>query len=180
MQLVREGGLELRPGRELRVAVVTLKRYAEICTVRAPLERLAVELATPLISGATLNILDEINREFFEAEKQKDVKRAISLNSRFHLTLYSASENDLLIKTIENLWMLTVPLLNKQYPLTAHRHNANHPHSRLIAALRQGAAAQAAQLVIDDLRKGSALILKKLRGDDQYDDGTPVVGPYLR
>ncbi|TWI38762.1 DNA-binding GntR family transcriptional regulator [Mesorhizobium tianshanense] len=162
MQLVREGGLELRPGHELRVPVLTVERYLKIKAVRAPLERLATETATPLISDTTLNELARINEKFLSAENKKRWKEALSLNTEFHFTVYAASGNEVLLNTIENLWLLTGPFLINQYPSAIHPHDSAHPHLLLIDAMRRRASREAGEIVLQGLEKGSSLIVKKL------------------
>lgn len=162
MQLVREGGLELRPGHELRVPVLTVERYLRVREVRAPLERLATEMAVPLISETALADLARINQMFLAAEKEKHWKEALSLNSRFHFAVYAASGNDVLLNTIENLWLLTGPFLINQYPAAIHAHNGKHPHLLLLDAIRRRAAREAGEIVLAGLEKGSSLIARKL------------------
>lgn len=162
MQLVREGGLELRPGHELRVPVLTVERYLKIKAVRAPLERLATETATPLISADTLGDLARINDRFLSAESRKHWKEALSLNTEFHFTIYAASGNEVLLNAIENLWLLTGPFLINQYPSAIHPHDSVHPHLLLMDAIRRRAAREAGELVLRGLEKGSSLIVQKL------------------
>lgn len=162
MQLVREGGLELRPGHELRVPVLTVERYLRVREVRAPLERLATEMAVPLISEAALDGLARINQTFLVAEREKRWKEALSLNTRFHFAVYAASGNDVLVNTIENLWLLTGPFLINQYPAAIHPHDNKHPHLLLIDAMRRRAAREAGEIVLAGLEKGSSLIVTKL------------------
>ena len=165
MQLVREGGLELRPGHELRVPILSVDRYVKIRQVRAPLERLATELTAELIGEATLRDLTEINQLFLDAENGGRWKDALSLNAKFHFTIYANCGNELLVNAIENLWLLSGPFLINQFPSAIHPHDDQHPHLRLIDALRRHAASEAGEIVIRGLEKGSALIIEKLKQD---------------
>jgi len=168
MQLVREGGLELRPGHELRVPVLTLERYLKIRQVRAPLERMATELATPLISDELLAALAKINKQFLEAEDKGRWKEAMSLNTKFHFTIYAACDNEILVNAIENLWLLVGPFLINQYPSANHPHDEDHPHHHLLDAIRRKNARQAGEIVLQGLQKGSSLIVQKLERDAAY------------
>ncbi|MDQ7249757.1 GntR family transcriptional regulator [Dongia sedimenti] len=163
MQLVREGALELRPGHELRVPVLSIDRYIKLRQVRAPLERLAAELAAPIISAASLQALDDINRDYMGAERKKRWKDALALHAEFHLTIYRASRNEFLINTIENLWLLSGPFLLNQYPSAIHPHDDQHPHLLVIEALRRRDAKQAGEVIWQGLDHGSALIVDKLK-----------------
>lgn len=170
MQLVREGGLELRPGHELRVPVLSLERYIKIREVRAPLERLAAELAASKITKEELSRLAKANENFMRAEKQKRWKEALAFNKEFHFTIYGASRNDVLVNTIENLWLLSGPFINNQYPSAILEHDKNHPHTLVVDALRRGAAREAGKIVVDEMMSGSCLIIEKVRRDPTYSE----------
>lgn len=168
MQLVREGGLELRPGHELRVPILTVERYKKIREVRAPLERMATEMATPLITKETLSALGQINERFLNAENAGRWKEALSLNTKFHFTIYAASGNEILVAAIENLWLLVGPFLINQYPSDNHPHDRNHPHLHLLDALHRQDAHEAGEIVLQGLQKGSSLIIEKLQRNAAY------------
>lgn len=165
MQLVRDGGLELRPGHELRVPILSVDRYLKIRQVRAPLERLATELAAPRISNDVLAKLAQVNDKFLAAEEAGHWKVALSFNTEFHFLVYATSGNEILVKAIENLWLQTGPFLINQYPSAIHPHDEHHPHLELIDALRRRASAEAGEIVLRGMEKGSALIIDKLKRD---------------
>jgi DNA-binding GntR family transcriptional regulator len=144
------------------VPVLTVERYLQIREVRAPLERLATEMATPLVSEQALGELARTNSDFLAAEESKRWKEALSLNTMFHFTVYAASGNEVLLNTIENLWLLTGPFLINQYPSAIHPHNSKHPHALLLDAMRRRSPKEAGDIIIAGLEKGASLITKKL------------------
>ena len=61
MQLVREGGLEMRSGQSITVTRLSLTRYRELREIRLFLEGLATEKAVPLLTGADLKQLKKLH-----------------------------------------------------------------------------------------------------------------------
>ena len=61
MQLVREGGLEMRSGQSITVTRLSLTRYRELREIRLLLEGLATEKAVPLLTGADLKQLKKLH-----------------------------------------------------------------------------------------------------------------------
>ncbi|WHA43900.1 GntR family transcriptional regulator [Agrobacterium larrymoorei] len=161
-QLVREGALELRLGHQPRVPVLSIPTYINIRETRAPLERLAAELATARIAEEDIERLVALHESFVRNEADEKWKSALAANQEFHFTIYRASQNDVLVRFIENLWLLAGPFVNNQYPITRAGAPAVHPHILIIDALRRRSPAETGELVVRDLREGSYNILQKL------------------
>lgn len=162
-QLVREGALELRLGHQPRIPVLSIPQYINIRETRAPLERLATELSAVRISEADIEKLKSLHEQFIGSEDVQRFKDALAANQEFHFTIYRASGNDVLVRVIENLWLLAGPFVNNQYPLESESSPRVHPHILIIDALTRRSPAEAGELVIRDLREGSYVILEKLK-----------------
>jgi DNA-binding GntR family transcriptional regulator len=175
VQLVREGALELRLGHQPRVPVLTIPQYINIRETRAPLERLAAELGSVRITDAEIELLKELHERFIQAEKEERWKEALAANQEFHFTIYRASENDVLVRFIENLWLLAGPFVNNQYPIVRNNAHGVHPHLLIIDALTRRSPGEAGDLIVRDLREGSYNILEKLK--NEKNEG---VTPYRR
>jgi DNA-binding GntR family transcriptional regulator len=165
MQLVREGALKLQLGHQPRVPVLTPPQYVKIRDTRAPLERLAAELASVHVTDEMLGRLAELHQAFGQAEQRESWKEALGANQEFHFTIYRASGNDVLVRVIENLWLLSGPFITNQYPAVRLGRSEAHPHVLIIDALRRQAPGEVGDLVVHDLRQGSFLILEHLRRD---------------
>ena len=163
MQLVREGALELRSGYQPRVPVLSAETYMKIREVRAPLERLATELATIHVTDALLEHLTRLDQHFIDAERRRIWKAALSANQEFHFLIYNACQNDVLVRTIENLWLLTGPLIHKQYLSATRMPSDSALHSQIIDALARRAPSEAGDLIVQDMREGAVVILEHLR-----------------
>ncbi|RWF25847.1 FCD domain-containing protein [Mesorhizobium sp.] len=90
-------------------------------------------------------------REFLRAEDQQDWKKALSANQSFHFSIYRKSNNRVLVRVIENLWLLAGPFVSNQYPLTKQLIFDVHPHDRIIDALKRPDAVAAGELIVRDL-----------------------------
>lgn len=165
VQLVREGALELRPGYQPRVPILTIPEYLNIRETRAPLERLAGELAAVNITEADIAALAHFHQRFRDSENREDWKDALVANQEFHFTIYRASRNGILIRVIENLWLLAGPFVTNQYPHIRQAASAVHPHLLIIDALQRRAPGEVGELVVRDLREGSYRILEQLKAD---------------
>ncbi|MBY5406423.1 GntR family transcriptional regulator [Rhizobium leguminosarum] len=175
-QLVREGALEIRLGHQPRVPVLSIPQYINIRETRAPLERLATELATARISEEDIASLAVLHDKFLQNEKDERWKEALAANQEFHFTIYRACDNDVLVRFIENLWLLAGPFVNNQYPIVRSITAAVHPHILIIDALARRSPAEAGELIVRDLREGSYNILQKLKNADKR----VTVAPYRR
>jgi DNA-binding GntR family transcriptional regulator len=163
MQLVREGALELKLGYQPRVPTLSAEQYIKIREVRAPLERLATELATVRVSDAMLARLASLDQQFIDAERLCSWKEAMRANQEYHFLIYKASGNDVLVRTIENLWLLTGPLVHKQYLSARRTPSETTLHRQIIDALARRVPNEAGDLIVQDMRQGSAVILDHLR-----------------
>ena len=163
VQLVREGALELRLGHQPRVPVLTIPQYINIRETRAPLERLAAELGSVHITDAQIELLNEVHERFVQSEKDERWKEALAANQEFHFIIYRASGNDVLVRVIENLWLLAGPFVNNQYPIVRNNAHAVHPHLLIIDALGRRSPGESGDLVVRDLREGSYNILENLK-----------------
>jgi DNA-binding GntR family transcriptional regulator len=167
MQLVREGALELRLGHQPRVPVLTIPQYIKIRETRAPLERLATELAAVHVTEALLEKLRGYHHRFVQAEIDLMWKEALAANQAFHFEIYRASQNEILVGVIENLWLLAGPFINNQYPNIRRGGSEVHPHLMIIDALSRKSPSEAGELAVRDLREGSYLILQNLKFENR-------------
>ncbi|SKA36195.1 DNA-binding transcriptional regulator, GntR family [Enhydrobacter aerosaccus] len=162
MQLVREGALELKPGYQPRVPVLSADQYIKIREVRVPLERLATELATVRVTNELLDQLVELDKQFIDAEHRRSWKEAMSANQAFHFSIYNASGNEVLVRMIENLWLLTGPFVHKQYLSLPRLPSDSDLHTQIIDALRRRMPNEAGDLIVQDMREGFRIILQHL------------------
>ena len=154
MQLVREGGLDIRSSQSITVANLSLTRYKELREVRLLLEGLATEKATPLITAAELARLEQLHRELIEAERSHDYEKATLANFHFHFQIYRASHMVDLVAILESIWLRNGPLLKYLYPYAPPTYPGQHQHLTLMEALRRRDPLAARQAVQDDMIEG--------------------------
>ena len=101
-QLITEGFLKAEPRRGVSVAALSADEAREMTELRSLIEAKALEWAIPQMSKADLEgaarIVDEL-------DKAKSTDRIISLNARFHETLYAPARKERTLAMIAHLRM---------------------------------------------------------------------------
>ncbi len=137
MQLVREGGLDIRSSQSITVANLSLSRYKELREVRLLLEGLATEKATPLITVRRIGAArSRFTSELIAAERSGDYETATLANFHFHFLIYRASQMSDLVAILESVWLRNGPLLKYLYPYAPPTYPGQHQHLTLMEALR--------------------------------------------
>lgn len=172
-QLVREQALELRPGHQPRVPVLEIGRYINLRETRAPLERLATELAVAHMTDADLATLHALHDRFVERERAEDWRGALGANRAFHFHVYAAARNPVLIGVIENLWLIAGPFTANQYPGLRNAQISPHPHEILMEAIARRSATEAGDAMVNDLRDGSFRLLRQMEAERAQDTPPP-------
>lgn len=161
-RLVAEGALEGEPQRSVRVPPMTRERYQNIFQVRLGLEGLAVELATPNLTAADLTELRNRMAHMDEAIEQRDVQAYLDANSQFHLHLYSACDNPVLLRSIESLWLQVGPFFNRLFTGADLSLRLNDFHEQAFAAIEAGDGKAARQAMEQDLSYFARFLLNLL------------------
>ena len=150
-RLVAEGALEGEPQRSVRVPAMTRERYQNIFQVRLGLEGLAVELATPNLTPADMAELRDCVQRMDLAIEQRQVQDYLEANSRFHLRLYGACGNPVLLRSIESLWLQVGPFFNRLFTGADLSLRLNDFHEEAFAAIEAGDAKAARKAMEQDL-----------------------------
>lgn len=162
MQLVREGALELRLGHQLRVPSMNVDGYLEVRDIRLPLERFAAERAATLMTPEEMLNLQYQARRCADAEDAGFWKEALAANQKFHFVIYAAARSGVLVRVIENLWLLTGPFINHLYPIGSGHYHSAEGHGRILEALQQRDSRGAGDAVAYDIVQGSAAIVAQV------------------
>jgi DNA-binding GntR family transcriptional regulator len=168
MQLVREGGLEMRSGQTINVVKLSRSRYLELREIRFLLEGMATEKATPLATPATIAELELRHAELIEAEQTGDYEAATLTNYQFHFLLYRTSGIPDLVAILEGIWLRHGPMLRLLYPHAPPTYPERHQHLNVMDALRNKDAALARHAIVADLIEGGKAMVDLL---EQIDDG---------
>jgi DNA-binding GntR family transcriptional regulator len=150
-RLVAEGALEGEQQRSVRVPAMTRERYENIFQVRMGLEGLAVELATPHLTPADLAKLRALVAAMDQAIEARQVQAYLDANSQFHLSLYSACGNPVLLRSIESLWLQIGPFFNRLFTGADLSLRLNDFHEDAFSAIEAGDAQAARRAMEQDL-----------------------------
>lgn len=107
-KLEREGLVVIEARRGAYVSEISLKDTIDILELRSTLEGLAAELAAQRMTQQEKDRLYLIEKEFDDAVKEKDVKKMIECDTKFHHTIFEGSGNGRLIKMVESLQELVL------------------------------------------------------------------------
>jgi len=172
MQLVREGGLDMRSSQAITVTRLSLARYQELREIRLLLEGLATEKAVPRLTRVDIKELETLHAELVAAEKSGDSEAATLTNFNFHFRVYRASQATDLVAILESIWLRHGPLLKLLYPHAPPTYPGRHQHLILIDALRARDAVSAREAIQNDIVEGGARLIELLA---KIEDGRAVI-----
>ncbi len=146
-RLVAERALALLDNRRVRVPVMTAARFDELLAARMALETEAAARAMPLIDAGRLAALHRINQGIDRAVAAADAETVVAENLTFHLTLYGARPDSVLVPLIESVWLQTGPFMRAALEDLPSQDADDHHADALaaIAAQDEGALRRAIQ-----------------------------------
>jgi DNA-binding GntR family transcriptional regulator len=103
MRLEREGLVSRIPFKGTYVSDINNQDMADIYTIRAVLEGLAIRLATEFITPEDISRLDELTKDHAIALSQKDFSGVAKINAEFHGIILRKCNNQRLINNLEDL-----------------------------------------------------------------------------
>ncbi|MBF7728908.1 GntR family transcriptional regulator [Pseudomonas sp. N040] len=161
-RLVAEGALEGEAQRSLRVPAMTRARFEQLLPVRISLEGLAVELASQRLGEAELASLQGCVVRMRQALQERNVSAYLADNSQFHLTLYQACANPVLLRLIESLWLQVGPFFNRLFTEADLSLRLNDFHEDCLKALQAGNGKAARLAMEQDLQYFGQFLLNLL------------------
>jgi DNA-binding GntR family transcriptional regulator len=169
-RLAAEGALEGEPQRSVRVPPMTRERFAQLLQVRLSLERLAAEEGARRIDAAGKAELADCVARMDDALQTRDAAAYLQANSRFHLALYHACANPLLLRLIESLWLQVGPVFNRLFVDAERWPRLNDAHRDCLDAVLCGDADAARDAIVADLAGVGAILMDLLAEVER--DGT--------
>ena len=152
-RLVAERALALLDNRRVRVPVMTVERFDELLAARMALEPEAAVRAMPSIGPERLAALRRINRHIDDAVANADGETVVVQNLLFHLTLYGARADSVLVPLIESVWLQTGPFMRAALEDLPSQGADDH-HAEALAAIARGDAAALRLAIQADIQTG--------------------------
>ncbi len=101
--LESQGFVSMQPGRATQVTAVETEDINNLLPPLAVLQALAAELAIPNIDEATLQLLEEKNKQFAEALHAKEFTTALKVDEEFHQIIVDSANNPYIHSMVEML-----------------------------------------------------------------------------
>ncbi len=164
-RLVAERALEMHENRRVSVPRMTRRRFDELVIARTLLEPEAAVRALPFIDDEIIEKLVEIDDTIDQYLANGDSSGYVEQNRSFHLTLYGAAPNEVLLSLIESLWLQSGPFMRVVYGRIGTSYVVDQ-HKAAVEAIRNddGEALRAA--IKADILDGMDCIGRDLLDDD--------------
>jgi DNA-binding GntR family transcriptional regulator len=156
--LQAEGLLHLEPHHSASVTQYSAKDIHDIFQLRADLESQATRLAVPRLTEAQIAALDDMQREMRDAARRGDIERLNRLNGDWHLLIYGAAENRVLLEVVQHLWKKFMFEINWIQPDGAAR--SLEQHERLLAAIHAHDADAAATAIRTHIQRAESVAIE--------------------
>ena len=150
-QLVAARALEELPSRFVRVPRLSEARLSELFNVREVIEGMAAKAACLNATPGLIEELARINDELLDGIARRDIQACLSLNQKFHFTLYEAARSEVLMPLIESMWLQCGPTTYLSFLSPAMPWDAS-AHIEIIKALREEKPALVQKALAQDIR----------------------------
>jgi len=162
-QLVGEGVLVQYPSRGTFVVQWTPQAVEEAYTLRAVLERLAIQEAAKRATPEDITQLQAIVDEMAVHARDGDNRALVRLDVRFHEHLYALSGHLLLQEVLARLRRRLYALMGMDEGYALHRDEMARDHQRIVDALRTGDPALAGEVISAHILAVGAEVVEQVR-----------------
>lgn len=150
--LQAEGLLRHDPHHSVSVTQYSIKDIHDIFRMRADLESQAARLAVSRLSQDDIARLIAIEREMETAAAEEDINALNRLNAEWHLLIYGAADNRVLLDVVQHLWKKFMWEGNWITP--AHSVHSLEQHAAILAAIQAHDAELTEKLLREHIRSG--------------------------
>ncbi len=158
--LQAEGLLQHQPHHTVSVNSYTTKDIRDLYQMRADLESQATRIAAPRLSDADLDRLAALNEQMRRLAASDSIDALNRLNADWHLLIYSAADNRILLDLVQHLWKRFVWDVNWILPGRALR--SIEEHDAVLGALRSRDADEAVKRMRAHLQYGEEFAVEYL------------------
>ncbi|CCV08266.1 Transcriptional regulator, GntR family [Mesorhizobium metallidurans STM 2683] len=160
LRLIQDEALVQKSAREVRVPVITLRRYREIRQIRLKLEGLAAREAALKAAAKDVEHLRGLIALNERAIADKNWTEALALNQTFHFALADIADMVVLRGILNRLWLQMGPLIAESYHEGGRAMIENH--YAVLAAVEKQNADAAERAIVADITEGGKVILERL------------------
>jgi len=159
-QLVNEGLLQAAPRRGVSVAALSVREAEEMTQLRSLLEPQALEWAIPEMKEADFKNAERILDELDEAKSTDDI---VSLNARFHETLYAPAGRERTYSIIATLRLNFERYFRFTWEGTSYLARSQREHREILKCCRNRAVEKASVLLRKHIIGTGTLLVQRLK-----------------
>jgi DNA-binding GntR family transcriptional regulator len=160
--LASERLVELLPRRGARVALLDSATVEDVFPVLMTLERLAVDLACRLMTGAEVAELRGMQKKMKAASRRREKRRFFAISQEFHEAILAAAANETLRSTYRHLSGQVRRAQFMSLNSGAEWDDALREHDLIVGALEKRNAAAAVKAVSQHLDAKKKTVLRQL------------------
>lgn len=162
-RLVAERALTVVNARTIRVPRLDVETYREILKIRLELEPMAARTAALRMDNAEMDRIDGVVAAHVAAIRAGNAHETLSANTEFHLSIYRASQESVLVGIIESLYLRVGPTLNLLFPQYCGSLTGHETHLQAVGALRRRDGDALARAIREDLTEGAQFLIRLLK-----------------
>jgi DNA-binding GntR family transcriptional regulator len=159
-QLVTEGFLRAEPRRGVSVAALTVEEAQEMTQLRSLLETQALEWAIPEMKTSDFKAAEHILGELDRADSIDDI---ISLNARFHETLYAPARRERTLAIITMLRLNFERYFRFTWEGTSYLPRSQREHREILKCCRDRTTEKACVLLRKHILGTGSLLARRLK-----------------
>lgn len=157
LSLVKEGALEMRSPKDIRVPRMRKSQLNEVRLIRLRIEGLAARVAAERIGHSSEDQLARILEDNETARSDGNTREAVRLNRLFHSKIAAVTKLPILTDMIENMWLRMGPLVAAVYAKGGT--SMIKYHYDILAALRKHDGEAAEYAIRQDINTTADILL---------------------
>jgi len=162
LRRLEEMGLVIRsPGRGCFTKQYERRDIEELWTLRSVLEQFAIGLACPVATKKDLHHLSETVNKMHRAAEEKDQKKLLEFDLKFHEYLLELADHSLLKKTWQSLGIRIQRFLYLQPTIYDNLDRIAQTHEPIVSALEAGDVAKAQEAIEQHISEVAELSLSE-------------------
>lgn len=158
-RLVGERQLDMLHNRSIAVPGWDPAKFLELFRIRCALEGLAAELAATRLSQTDIQKLEQLVADIAISLRQRQFGTYVTLNQKFHFTIYEHADSPRLLEIIQNLWGQVGSYMNELFGRPGFEEHANEEHVLIIKALKLNDPAGVREHVVGDITRAADFLV---------------------